>query len=756
MAPDNPAGDGDAGTVTSSTAPASSTLPAGPATAAEPPSAGHPSSPSSPPAPEHHTPAPPTADPPATSSGPEPAASTASDSSPTALFAATATAAAAATATATAATTTTTVADTPAPAAEAAPGSNLNGTGAAQASPAPTDSEMSNHALLHGRSAAAPALSHPSSSSHPTGYRTDSQTQSPAAPSTTSALPPPTTTPATQFASYSAVPISQPPDAQRLAHSNGPNAVTLPSMRTIDAMSHQQQQQQQQQQPPPGTHPHAMNGPLQPVSPSAQSYYAQAAVGATPGFGLHTDLGRYTLPPHDPRLSGARASKKCDETHPTCNNCKKSKRDCLGYDPIFRQQAAGHPGSIQPAPSPTASIPSSNSPGSVAGNGRQLNSYAAQQSMLPVSYPSNSTPPTAAVSPTPNAAYHSTAGTAAHQATSATASPRYDYSSSTNPVSRTYQPATAFDPARHVDHTANNQLDHTIPEPRPKMKIHQIIDSLGPTPTPPQVPASEETFSEITKVYHEMYATALAAFFETTWYYFAENGIMSFPKHPPLLEQMASFLKVLEAVKANDHTQMAYSGILETRIVWELACTAFQTPERSNAAMRVNLPPEGDSAEARSRLQVVDTLLCGDYLPNNPLSPPVADSDAQRTRQFDFWYNLADFIRHRDHPESPQAQQAREEVLGRMRRLLDGRENRDVLYSIAVVRHLSPRFGPNYGTSLPQHHDETDPKSRLAVASKFIMDEAQVTGGTTNVVRRISDIACRAFVNPGVNIARSA
>ncbi|KJR88165.1 uncharacterized protein SPSK_07883 [Sporothrix schenckii 1099-18] len=28
----------------------------------------------------------------------------------------------------------------------------------------------------------------------------------------------------------------------------------------------------------------------------------------------------------------------CDETHPTCNNCKKSKRDCAGYDPIFKQQ----------------------------------------------------------------------------------------------------------------------------------------------------------------------------------------------------------------------------------------------------------------------------------------------------------------------------------------------------------------------------------------------------------------------------------
>ncbi|TQV99750.1 C6 finger domain-containing protein [Cordyceps javanica] len=760
MAPDNPASDGDAGTVTTSTAPASSTL----AAAGPPPPAPSPSPAT---AAEPHTSAPQASRPPPTSSGLEPAVSASSTSTDAALPAPTAVIATnTPTATAAAITSPTAIPDTPALTAEATPPSHLNGTGAAHTSSASADTDMSNHLTLLGRQAAVPAASHPSPSSRPSGYPADSQPQLPPAPSTAAAAPPPSANPTTQFASYSTIATSQTPDVQRPVHSNGPNAVTLPSMRTIDALT--------QQQPQSASHPHAIGGPLQPASPSGQSYYAQATVGATPGYGLHSELSRYPLP-HDPRLPGTRGSKKCDEAHPTCNNCKKSKRDCLGYDPIFRQQPAAQPGSIQPAPSPTASLPSSNSPGSAAGNGRPLNSYASQPSILPTSYAS-STSPAATASPTPNTVYQSTPVTTTHPATSAAADSRYDYPSGANPTSRPYQPASAFDPARHVDHTANSRPDHRLPEPgehnrsslvvtsteyqkltpvsASKMRIHQIIDSLGPTPTPPQVPASEETFSEITKVYHEMYATALAAFFETTWYYFAENGIMSFPKHPPLLEQMASFLKVLEAVKANDHTQMAYSGILETRIVWELACTAFQTPERGNASIRVNLPPEGDSAEARSRLLVVDTLLCGEYLPNNPLSPPVADSDVQRTRQFDFWYNLADFIRHRDNPESPQAQQAREEVLGRMRRLLDARENRDVLYSIAVVRHLSPNFGPNYGTSVPQHLDETDPKNRLAVASKFIMDEAQVTGGTTNVVRRISDIACRAFVNPGVNIAR--
>lgn len=285
------------------------------------------------------------------------------------------------------------------------------------------------------------------------------------------------------------------------------------------------------------------------------------------------------------------------------------------------------------------------------------------------------------------------------------------------------------------------------------MKINEIIDLLGPPPPPQQISHTEEMFNEITKVYHEMYAAGLSAFLETRYYYFVDNGTMSFPRDANLIEHMATFLKILEAVKANDHTQMAYSGVLETRIVWELACTAYRTPEGTNQTMRLALPPEADAVEARNRLRVIEALLCGEYLTVNPLAPPVSDPEPHRTRQFDFWFSLAEFVRYRDNPESPQVVKIREEALNRMRHLLDGRENRDVLYSIAVVRDLAPSYGPTYGNAVPQHVDESDPKNRLAVASRFIMDEAQVTGGTTNVVRRFSDIASRAFVNPGVNIA---
>ncbi|RGP70459.1 negative acting factor [Fusarium sporotrichioides] len=286
------------------------------------------------------------------------------------------------------------------------------------------------------------------------------------------------------------------------------------------------------------------------------------------------------------------------------------------------------------------------------------------------------------------------------------------------------------------------------------MSIDEIIKLLGQVPPPQSGPHPEEMLNEVNKVYHEMYAHGLSSFFETTWYFFTENGKMSLPRNPHLVDLLATFLKTLEAVRVNDHSQMAYSGILETRLVWELARSAYETPTTTSAVNPGALPADNDAKEAQSRVRVVEALLCGDYLPSNPLCPPLQDPDSSRSRQFDFWYSLAEFVRTRDNPTGQPAVKVREDMLTRMRYLLDGRENRDVLYSIAVVRELSPHFDSAYGNNPPQHVDESDPKNRLAVASKFINDESQVTGGTTNVVRRFCDIAHRAFVNPGVNIAR--
>ncbi|KAF4981089.1 hypothetical protein FZEAL_3065 [Fusarium zealandicum] len=557
-----------------------------------------------------------------------------------------------------------------------------------------------------------------------------------------------------QYAPYPAV-TSQPTETYRPNPMTvGSNVMSLPSMRTIDPVP---------QQPGPSmgnAQGMQMNMPMAPVQ-SGMPFYGHHGMAMAPGYGLPSDpMARYALP-HDPRLLGHRGPKKCDETHPTCNNCKKSKRECLGYDPIFRQQPGGPSSSnIQPAPSsqltPPAipsSVPSS-VPSSIASNpaltARTTNSYGSQPSMLPSSY---ATAHATTASPNPSLtslSYDSSFSTVASPPIKAESG--YEYSSTIDPALQTFAQSSIQDGSRSVDQKP--LVDNNLHLRAKKMKIDEIIDLLGAAPPPQQIPQTEEVLNEVTKVYHEMYAPGLSSFFETGWYYFAENGTMSFPRNPRLIDLLASFLKILEAVRANDHTQMAYSGILETRIVWELARSSYQSPDTAPPTGAMTLPRDGDAKEAQNRVRVVEALLCGDYLHTNPLCPPIHDHDPHRTRQFDFWYNLAEFVRTRDNPTLQSTVKAREDVLTRLRYLLDGRENRDVLYSIAVVRELAPHFDAGYGNTVPSHLDESDPKNRLAVASKFILDESQVTGGTTNVVRRFSDIAFRALVNPGVNINR--
>ncbi|CAH0016226.1 unnamed protein product [Clonostachys rhizophaga] len=559
---------------------------------------------------------------------------------------------------------------------------------------------------------------------------------------------------------------SAPPPPSDAAYRASPapsNSMTLPSMRTIDSMtqsaSHSAGPSQSLSAPMP-----AGSGPMSSFYPVPQSSTLASNYAISPEV-----VARYAAMPYSPNSVLHRAPKKCDEGHPTCNNCKKSRRDCLGYDPIFRQQTVNLGNSYSPASSSATTVSTPHS---------QVASPPEHSRILP--------PPTSRHQGAP----HSHIGSNSYGAQPTASLSSYSSASSNGPLppptssSPYHNPNVKSEPGDSKSgikldlspafHSSSlNGSDHRVlPPPNPgtdgsrsshqhlrgeKMKINDIINLLGPPPPPQQANSSEEEFNEITRVYHEMYAGSLSAFFETSWYYFVENGQMTFPRDPGLIEGMAAFLKVLQTVKANDHVQMSYSGVLETRVVWQLACTAsWAAADNTSNSTRTSLPPDGDAVEAKNRLKVVEALLCGDYLASNPLTPPSQDRDTVRMRQFDFWYQLGEFVRIRELPNAPPAVKARDDVLNKMRHLLDGRENRDVLYSIAVVRELAPQFDPNYASSVPQHLDEADPKNRLAVASKFILDESQVTGGTTNVVRRFSDIAARAFVNPGVNVARAA
>lgn len=284
------------------------------------------------------------------------------------------------------------------------------------------------------------------------------------------------------------------------------------------------------------------------------------------------------------------------------------------------------------------------------------------------------------------------------------------------------------------------------------MKVELIVDRLGP-----KAPAnySEISFAEITKVYHEMYAGGLSGFFETSWFYFTENGKMSFPREPAVIEAMASFLTMLSSPASSAQDKGPSLDSLETRVVWELARSVCHGSQTAEARSPTALPSWTDRTELQHRFHVVEALLSGEGLTANPLTPPYHDKDTPRVRQFDFWYTLAELIRWRGTHSSPEHVKIREDCLARMRRLLDGRENRDVLYSIAVVREMTPNYWAESERAVFHHLNETDPLSRFVVATRFIAHLTRADGGGTNVIRRICKIAMHAHIDPGVCAIRS-
>ncbi|KAK4244880.1 hypothetical protein C7999DRAFT_43510 [Corynascus novoguineensis] len=543
-----------------------------------------------------------------------------------------------------------------------------------------------------------------------------------------------------------------------------PSPTTLPSMRTLD---HRQPQAQPHHGIPLAGH---MATPTMPApAPAHMGYYSVHPHM----YGLpDPNAMRFAIPPgmaHDPRiaLSGGRHKKeikrrtktgcltcrkrriKCDEAHPTCNNCKKSKRECLGYDPIFKQQHG--PAAIQPAPStqPPAAAPSTTAPAPPV------------PSSTPHPYQPSYPPPL------PSSIVPDPAVSAAPQ--NIKTEPSYDYSTAIDPALQGADTAGSVGtraPRSQQSNVAAN-AGHAIGDSNDlrakKMKVDELVALGGAPPRPPNAPASPEMLSEITSLYYEVYSPGLTMFFETRWYDFKNRATTANPtaiihNNPALVSLFASFIQSISKVKSTDPADLAPSDVLESSVVWSLArlplsMSLAQRPQCSDSA-----PAEDDPWEACGRLQVFETLLTGETLTANPLSPPPPSGNIHplRRNELEFWYQLAKYIL-RDHSSgSPADFSTREHCLAAMRDLLDGRENRDVLYSIAVLREYTAHWDAfSIEQNVPSHLEESDPRSKLAVATRFIRDESSTAGGTTNVVRRFAEVAYRAFVRPAPNVDRS-
>ncbi|KAF2171171.1 hypothetical protein M409DRAFT_63549 [Zasmidium cellare ATCC 36951] len=502
--------------------------------------------------------------------------------------------------------------------------------------------------------------------------------------------------------------------------------------------SQQQSQHPPQQHPPPPSYP--LNGaPMQsqqhpPPYPPPQYQYQN---GAMPSNGQQNGMHmRFPIPPQPSlgaqQMPGGRHKKeikrrtktgcltcrkrriKCDEGHPTCRNCQKSKRECLGYDPIFKQQPG--PANIQPAPVGNPPPP-------------------ANPSAPPTTVPSNPYQ-------TPQS-FPGTGGTfiPAAGAPYGSAEPPFEHSTSLDPA------LSGADPHLHMA-----QNNHSSVQPQRKVKAVQMQELFSLNDIPPQynqrdtpVPLSPQAKADVEPFYKFHYALGLDRLFETTWY--SSRGLSHLESDASLQDYVSQAAEQFKT--SNDNASAKPLRSLEARLVWLLACMPRSAATNANGA-----GSDPILLELLPRIDTVENLLTGQFLensripppPQQPPSQPHQDSApaAQKYNEQSFWHNLGRFVSIRD--DHPAAVKDINDALAVLRGILSMLENRDVLYSIAIARHIGGRM-PEFH---PQRHlvastnDQNDDINKLKVAHQFVEGEDQ--RGTTQVIQRVCSMAIRSWI----------
>lgn len=258
-------------------------------------------------------------------------------------------------------------------------------------------------------------------------------------------------------------------------------------------------------------------------------------------------------------------------------------------------------------------------------------------------------------------------------------------------------------------------------------------------------PISPASLQELETFYKYHYAVGLDRLFETAWY--SQYGLIHLQRDTTLQDFV---MQCAEQFKAREDANAKQTQSLEARLVWLLA-----TMPRTYHRMSNGTANDPALQELLPRIDVVEDILTGQYLDpgrvspspqHQPPMPPGTDSAAvnQKFNERSFWHHLARFVAVRD--DHPNVQGEIDDALSTMRNLLHMLENRDVLYSLAVARHIGgrmPEWHPNRHL-VASSNDQNDPVGKLKVAQQFVESEDQ--RGTTQVIQRICSMAIRSWI----------
>lgn len=433
---------------------------------------------------------------------------------------------------------------------------------------------------------------------------------------------------------------------------------------------------------------------------------------------------------------------KCDEAHPTCRNCQKSKRECMGYDPIFKQQPG--PAQIQPAPSaaPLATSTPASAPPAQAPYAHVPQGYAPAAS-------AGYAPPIAASGPGPHPSYDSF--NSAIDPALAAADP-----AAMQGAPAPYNSAQALPPALRAGLGSASPYSSAASDGQPLKAKRIKIDDLFPYGghSPPEVPArtnpiTSELDAEITNVYTKDYCPGLDAILESTWFATNDNGLNRMMGDKALHEEAAHFVETCKFYNNQMYDGMSRIPSQEARLIWHMLRVCRQSPPTSNGTNGTTPAKEEDDSlslkEVRARLDILEALLTNQNLDSNSLIqlPYSVGISELKKAEIEFWEHLGNFVMFADNESAPVG--AVDRALGAMRGLLQQIEARDVLYSIAIARISGGRV-PGFPNSIPTpvNNNPNDEINKLNIAMRFIQDEAKAS--TQQVITRICDMALSSWI----------
>ena len=243
--------------------------------------------------------------------------------------------------------------------------------------------------------------------------------------------------------------------------------------------------------------------------------------------------------------------------------------------------------------------------------------------------------------------------------------------------------------------------------------------------------------------YRFHYAPGLDKLFETTWY--TTRGLASLQQDPALVDFVAQCMDQMRSRPDDAASQQARQSN-EARLVWQLAVM----PRSASLAAGANgVANDQLTYDLLPRIDTIEHLLTGQFLPYAKTPPqPTADyhNDRMKYEHQNFWHQLGRVTSMRDDSSDATGLREISDALGVMRGVLGMVENRDVLYSLAVARHIGgrlPDFRPPQPI-VPRSNDPNDDVKKLQIAHHFIELEDQK--GTTQVIQRVCGMAIRGWI----------